>query len=490
MGKELTDYFIYRWRYVLGYGLIAILIIGMLIIAGLFVPGGLSQSEMQSVVASNAATFSLSSFNPDSVINLPYHLLQHASISLLGVSIFSIKLPSLFLGLLSAAGMFLLLRTWFRENVAVLTAIIVITTGQFLFVAQSGTSSIVYMFWSVWLLVLAMLISRRTGWTAAWKIALFAIAALSMYTPLSPYILIALASAIMLHPHLRYLVRRLSKVKIAIGILVALILLAPLAYAIFLKPSISLTLLGIPTGPVDFKANILQLLRQYFDFISPSSGVVMTPVYGLGSVILIILGIIQLATTKYTARSYITAAWALLLIPVLIINPGYISVTFVPVMLLMAMGIHRLLTSWYSLFPRNPYARFAGLIPLVVLISGMVFTGVNRYMYGYSYDPKTAGNFSDDLRLVNTQLAAAKKDGQTVTIVPGQNEIPFYTVVAKHHTNVQVMNKLPVALTMSPTVIVTHSAHMTDSSPQLYRIITDSTSHDADRLYIYKTSVK
>jgi len=490
MGKELTDYFIYRWRYVLGYGLIAILIIGMLIVAGLFIPGGLSQSEMQSVVTSNTATFSLSSFNPDSVINLPYHLLQHASINLLGVSIFSVKLPSLLLGLFSAAGMFMLLRTWFRENVAVLTAIIVITTGQFLFVAQSGTSSIVYIFWSVWLLVLAMLISRRTGWTTVWKIALFAIAALSMYTPLSPYILIALASAIMLHPHLRYLVRQLSKVKIAIGVVVALILLTPLAYAIFLKPSIGLMVLGIPTTPIDFKANILQLLHQYFDFISPSSGIFMTPVYGLGSVILIILGIFQLVTTKYTARSYITATWVVLLVPVLIINPGYISVTFVPVMLLMAMGIHRLLNSWYSLFPRNPYARFAGLIPLIVLISGMVFTGVNRYMYGYAYDPQTAGNFSHDLRLVNIQLATAKKDNQSVTIVPSQNELPFYAVIAKHNSNVQVNAQLPVALATAQMIIVTHNAHMTDQSSQLYRIVTDSTSHNADRLYIYKTVIK
>lgn len=488
MARPLTDYVLYRWRYILGYGALVITILGLLIIAGLFIPGGLSQSEMNTVVTSNATSISPAAFQPDEVINMPYHILQHASITLFGVSIFSIKLPSLILGLLSAIGMFLLLRTWFRENVAVLTAIITITTGQFLFIAQSGTASIVYVFWSVWLLTLAMFISRHSRWQTLWKIALFGVAALSMYTPLSPYILIALLSAVLLHPHLRYIVRQLPKLKVALGILVGLILLIPLGYAIFKQPSVALTILGIPTTHISVKANVLQLLHQYFDFIAPSSGIFMTPVYGLGSLALVALGFIQLVTTKYTARSYIVTAWVILLIPLLIINPGYVSITFVPVMLLMAMGVHRLLSSWYSLFPRNPYARFAGLLPLIVLISGLVISGVNRYMYGYTYDPQTASNFSHDLHLLNTQLAA--KDRSTTAIVGVPAELPFYSVVQQHTKNITVTSSLPTAIASAHTVIVTHAAHQTDASPLLTKIVTDSTSRDADRFYIYKTPVK
>lgn len=486
MARPLTDYFLYRWRHILGYGVIALVILGLLIVAGLFVPGGLSQSEMQSAVTSNTTSISPSHFHPEAVIDLPYHMLQHASISFFGASTFGIKFPSLLLGFFSIVGMFVLLRLWFRENVAILTAIIVITTGQFLFVAQSGTPSIVYVFWSIWLLVLAMLTSRKIGLLTLWKITLFAIVALSLYTPLSLYIIIALLSAVILHPHLRYIVRQLPKVKVALGFLVALILLIPLGYSIWKQPSLVLTLLGIPAH-IDIKANILQLLRQYFDFVSPSSGIFMSPVYGLGSAILVVLGLIELATTKYTARSYITAAWVILLVPVLIINPGYTSITFVPVILLVAMGVHRLLYSWYSLFPRNPYARFAGLLPLIVLISGMVLSGINRYMYGYTYDPQTAGNFSHDLQLLNTQLAV--KDRGSTAIVAAQNELPFYTVVQQHTKGpaISVTATLPTALASAHTVVVTHAAHQTDTSPLLYRVITDSTSRDADRFYIYKT---
>lgn len=489
MVKQMTDYWLYRQRYYIGYTLIGLTIVGLLVIAGLFIPNGLSESEMSSVVASNAASLSFTSFKPESVIDLPYHLLQQASMSLFGVSNLSIKLPSLLLGALSAMGIFILLRMWFRRNVAVLTAIIVITTGQFLFVAQSGAPNIVYVFWSVWLLVCAMMISRRAKRSILWKIALFCIAALSIYTPLSLYILVALASAIILHPHLRYLIRRLSKLKIAVGLFIALILITPLAYAIVRQPSVGLTLLGIPSDQPDIKENILQLLRQYLDFVTPSSGIIMTPIYGLGTVILIALGIVQLVTTKYTARSYIITAWILLLAPVLLINPGYISITFVPVMLLVAMGISMLLTNWYQLFPRNPYARLAGLLPLTILIAGLVLSGVGRYVYGYTYDPKTASNFTHDLRMLNEQLAA--KDRGTTALLTSSSEAPFYAVVAAHNQDVSVTDSIPLSqVSGAKTIIVTHDAHKTSDTAQLYRIVTDSVSNDGDRLYIYKTGVK
>jgi hypothetical protein len=214
----------------------------------------------------------------------------------------------------------------------------------------------------------------------------------------------------------------------------------------------------------------------------------MTPIYGLGSMILILLGVFRLFTTKYTARSYIIATWTILLLPVLIINPAFASVTFVPVVLLMAMGITVLLTRWYKLFPRNPYARFAGLIPLVILVGGMVFSGVDRYMYGYLYDPQTANNFSKDLRLANNQMDNKNHSG--IAFIVNENEAAFYAVFAHHHNNVTVGTSMTQARLDTPTIIMSHAAHQANAIPEPYRIITDGTSHDADRFYIYKTGQK
>jgi hypothetical protein len=479
MKAHITEYLLYRKRHLLGYSVIALAIVGLLIVAGLFIPGGLSQAETQSVVTSSA--LSIDTFDASAVVDLPYHVLQRISIDTLGVTNLSIKLPSLLIGALSVFGMIVLLRMWFRHNVAITATILIVTTGQFLFFAQSGTPNILYIFWTTWLLVAALKVSRSTRFITLWKIALFGIAALSLYTPLSIYILVALASAMILHPRLRFIIRKLSKWKLALAIASSFVLLAPLIYTIIRQPSVAMTLLGIPERWPDIWSNILQLLRQHLDFISQSSGELMLPVYGLGSVILIGLGVLHLFTTKYTARSYIIISWVTLLIPVLAVNPSFMSATFVPALLLMAMGIHTLLRNWYQLFPRNPYARVAGLIPLAVLISGMVLSGVNRYTYGYLYDPNTASHFSKDLRIMN-RIFAQPDRGNTTLIVTKQ-EANFYIVVAKHQKNVSVN---PPQTTPSDTIIVSHDAFAaSDQQEPPSAILTDGSARNADRFYVY-----
>jgi dolichyl-phosphate-mannose-protein mannosyltransferase len=483
MGKYITDYFLYKKRYVLGYAAISLAVIGLLIIAGLYVPGGLTKGEMESSVISSG--LSIKTFDPQTIVNLPYHLLQRLSFEIFGISNLSIKLPSLLLATLSIIGILLLLRRWFRGNVALLTTVLVVTTGQLLFIAQSGTPSIMYIFTSVWILLTALLISRRVTWSGGWKGVLFIVAAISLYTPLSIYILLALLSAVALHPHLRYLVRRLSKIKVALASLCALIIIAPLVYAIIKHPHIGLTLLGVPETWPNFLDNGVKILRQYLDFITPSSGELITPIYGLGPMLLVILGALRVATTKYTARSYIISAWVILLLPVVVINPMFVSVTFVPIILLMAMGIDILLGNWYRLFPRNPYARIVGLVPLAILIGGMVVSGIDRYMYGYHYDPQTTAYFSNDLTLLNKELHS-KDRGMTALMISGK-EVPFYTAVASHHKDILV-NPAAIAPT-TRTIIVSHDAHH-ESTIGLTRIVTDKASVNADRLYIYKTDLK
>ncbi|MCD8561607.1 glycosyltransferase family 39 protein [Candidatus Saccharibacteria bacterium] len=155
---DFSKYFLYRWRYVIGYTAIGLLLAGLLIFSGLFLPGGLSEAEMAATVQS--ASLSLS--DPSTLItpNLPYYGFQAIIFSMFGISTFTIKLPSLILALLSALGFIALLRRWFTPNIAVLASFIAVTTGQFLFIAQTGTPSILYIFWPVALLLLGTQITR------------------------------------------------------------------------------------------------------------------------------------------------------------------------------------------------------------------------------------------------------------------------------------------------------------------------------------------
>lgn len=469
--RDFSKYFLYRWRYVIGYTVIGLLLAGLLLFAGLYLPGGLEQQELTATIRS--ASLSLSDPSTLAVTNLPFHLLQSGIFSLFGVSILTIKLPSLILALFSAIGLVLLLRRWFKPNIAVISSLIAISTGQFLFIAQTGAPSVLYIFWPIMLLLLGTQITRVNQFRLLWKVLFAITAALSLYTPLSVYPLIAIALAIVFHPHLRAIVRRLSKTRLAITATIFLLLVAPLIYLITVNPRLGLSLIGIlqsTVWPPDLVANLLEVSKQYFLFWEPSASRVMTPVFGLGTALLIGLGFYRLIRTRETTRSYLIIFWITCLIPVLLITPSFTSVTFVPAVLMLAAGFTSLISYWYRLFPLNPYARVSGMVPIVILVGALISTGVVRYVYGYHYSPDVAPLFSKDLALL-------PKD--TKQLVAGEDDRKFYEAVAKYRDQLTVVEN-PTA----DTFVVTRDARRSFEGYEIKRIITSERAHEADRLYV------
>ena len=473
---DFSDYTLYRLRYIIGYTLVGLLLAGLLVFAGLFIPGGISANEMASVVRSESLSFA----DPNSflIANMPFYALQSAIFAVAGVSIFTIKLPALILALLSAIGFILLLRRWFKPNIAVLASLIAISTGQFLFIAQQGTPAILYVFWPIALLLLGTQITRGKRLRILWKILFVIVAALSLYTPLSIYSHLAIILTIALHPHLRNAVRRLSRVKITVSAVIFLALVAPLVWGIFKSPQLGLTLLGVPTDwPPDLVENSVTVLKQYFLFWGTSNTAVLAPVFGLGSVLLISLGLYRLILTREATRSYLVIIWLICLTPILILNPLFTSVTFIPSMLLLAAGLTSLISYWYRLFPHNPYARVAGLVPIVILVFALIATGLSRYVYGYHYSPDIAPLFSNDLRIL-------PKD--TKQLVVSEQELPFFTSVAAYRDGLEAVTS-PTA----ETITATRAARtQIPTTYEIIDIVTSSRSSEADRLYIYKKTAE
>ena len=471
MGKfKISEFYIYRWRYLIGYGLVAIGLIAALIFAGMYLPGGISNHEVQSIIKSSS--IKATDFWSTNAINLPYYLLQKISLVLFGVSVLSIKLPSIILAFLSAIGMVLLLRQWFRPSIAVLASLIAITTGQFLFIAQNGTPDILYLFWSVWILLIASLIPVQTKLRNLFIVAFFAMAALSLYTPLSIYVILVIAGAIILHPHLRYLIKQLSLMELIIGSVIVLILISPLILSVINNPTLGLSLLGIPAKWPNIGSNLASISTQYFGFMGSSAVTIITPFFELGSSLLIAIGAYFVIKNRSTAKNYVVILWTLCLIPVIIINPDLTSITFLPLVILLGSGLNGLLSHWYNLFPHNPYARIGGLIPIVILVTVLVLSGVNRYVYGYRYNPNIVPNFSNDLRLIPKG---------TKNIVVSNNELAFYQVISKYNKKISI-STAPT----SDTFISTHDAVQVFNGYEISQIITTTTRDNSDRFYVYK----
>lgn len=467
---SFPDSFLYRQRYKIGYTLVALALVATILFISIYLPGGITNAEVQSTI--HSSNLSLKQWWTLNIINLPYYLIQKAGFALLGVTILTIKLPSMILSILSAFGLVLLLRKWFKSNVAVLASLIAITTGQFLFVAQNGTPDIMFIFWPVWLLLLATLISEHSKYSMAYTTIFCVMMALSLYTPLGIYPLIIFIAVTLIHPHLRHTLRKIPKHKFLPGLLIAAIIAAPLVFFASKSTSTIAALFGIPSV-LDLRSNLAILGNEYFNFMGSSATLAITPFFELGSSLLIILGIYRVFQTRATAKSYVTLLWSICLIPLIILNPRYTNASFLPLVLLLAAGINWLLTYWYQLFPRNPYARIAGLIPMVVLVTALVFSGVSRYVYGYKYDPNLTYSFSNDIQLIPRD---------TRFVVVGTDELNFYRVLQKYNNNFSVSTK--------PTggdFLATRQAFQNDDFKKfrITRVITNSNSRDADRFYIY-----
>lgn len=481
----ITELMLYRYRYAIGYGLFIIALLSLLVIAGLFIPGGLSQAEMTS--ATTSASFPLIALNDWPIINLPYHLLQKASIAAFGLSDISIKLPSLIIALVTGVSFLVLLRHWFKHNVAILASIIAVTASQFLIIAQSGTPTILLLFWSTILLLTATYTSLHAKQSFLWKLLFFGAAALSLYTPLSIYIIIAMAIAAIIHPHLRFMLLRLSFTKVIISVILTSVLLVPLFWHVMYDPAIILTLFGLPS---DFPTwahlvgNIKYLLHAFLGFPFPVMvGAVLLPLYGISAIALMLLGTLQLAVDHHSARTYTIGIWMVLLGALLILQPEHIPILFIPLLLMLAIGLNVLFGKWYDIFPRNPYARAAALLPLVILLGGVVIVGVDRYTGAYRYSPAVADYFSHDLSLVRHELK--QPDAPMLLIVPKESHA-FYSILAKKNPSLVVSYDIPPKKT--PALIA--SSKITLLIQKRYgmptKLVTNGYSKDSLRFYLYK----
>jgi hypothetical protein len=222
---------------------------------------------------------------------------------------------------------------------------------------------------------------------------------------------------------------------------------------------------------------VIQFGSQYFGFAWPDGVTLMTPMFALGSMLLIGIGVVRVFRSHSRAQSYIIISWSLCLLPFIFINPSLTSIVFLPMVLLLATGLDGILSFWYRLFPRNPYARIGGLIPLVVLVGALVLTGLDRYVYGYHYDPRIVPSFSTDLKLMPSD---------TKNLVVADDQVAFYSVVAKHQHRGMNVSTEPNGQDFTAT----NEAKAVYPNYTIEKIITSSNTNQSDRFYVYKSTLK
>ena len=395
----------------------------------------------------------------------------------------SIKFPSTILAVLAAVGMFLLVRAWARSNVAVIAALIGSTMPAFVFAAQDGTPHIFAVFASIWLLLAATYVARRKAPGLLWKMLLFSFFVLTLYTPLGIYLCLALLSAAIFHPHIRYVARRLNPNRVVASLIVGLLLVSPLLYSVVMQPQIGLGLIGWPSSWPDWWPHTQQFFGTLFGFGEQNDGI-LRPIIPIGIAMLMLVGLYRLHKTRYTARSYVMLAWMLLLLPLTYLNPEYVPILLPSIVILIAMGMATLIIEWYRLFPLNPYARVFGLLPLSFIVAGIVLSSVSRYSISYISSPDLVKTFHTDLSLLDQTLNRAEATTDNpIRVVVGEDNKAFYELTAKYDGRYTISLATP---TEAPFVLIAGSG--ADPAPNIIpsHIAVTSRSNEANRIYLYK----
>ncbi len=433
--NELT---LYKYRHLIGYSCLILLSVGLLLLFITKIPNGLSQAEESSALTSSHIVFDQHFLDTTQPIDLPYHLAQWGSLHFFGLSPLGVRLPSLVFAAASMVFMMLILRRWLQENVAIAWGIIVATSTWFLVLGRTGTPDIMVVFWTSLILLLATLVSQQSRGYQAWKALSVIAIGLSFYTPLMAYLFAASALATAFQPHLRYVVRYAEKTSVSLGTILFLAILVPLGWQIWRNPHVIAELLAIPPmlpGPFAFFKDLLLAISTLINPFKASIDTLITPLLGIPIVILATVGFIRTLRDSHSVRSYVLLLWLAVLTPVIGLNPTHLHVIFVPVMLLGAIGMQSLFRYWYDLFPRNPYARIFGLLPLALFMGSLVTFNYQTYFTGTAYAAAAAGAFNADPVMLTQTIGSKVYRDQRITLITTADRQQLYqidTAVTKH----------------------------------------------------------
>ena len=141
--KAVQNSWLYQHRYWFVAIIIALLALFMAVYRFWTIPYGLSAQEKQSAIASSQLINDPGSILPTGqaggLVNLPWRLLQGCSIKLLGMSIFSVRLPAVITALLAVAVIIFLLSKIFRPNLAAMSGLLLVSSSFAIAISRSGT---------------------------------------------------------------------------------------------------------------------------------------------------------------------------------------------------------------------------------------------------------------------------------------------------------------------------------------------------------------
>lgn len=302
---------------------------------------------------------------------------------------------SVLVGLTVICSFYYVLSKWYTRRIAILGTLLLATSSWFLHISRLSTNDI--MFCSLFLLFACgvWLEEARRNVKALLTCGLLAIALL--YIP--GMIWFILPIVFWQRRRIALYLQQVSTWQLSLLIVMSSVLLVPLILSIVYQPSLYKEWLGLPVHWLSFKEmaqNLVHIPAQLF-WHGPrdaSRWLGQLPLIDWFGAVMFAVG-----AYSYWFKLHLDRTWFLIYIAiigsVLIAIGGPVRINlFLPfVYLVMAGGVALMLQQWFTVFPRNPFARTVGTTLIIIAVMASCFYQLNHYFVAWPNAPETKAVF-------------------------------------------------------------------------------------------------
>lgn len=371
------------WRRQTIYAFILLIILGGLIIQLSTIPSKFSMVE--SNYTTEVQSFSNIGSNP---LSLP-HKLASFSVTQFSDSIRSVRAISIVFYGICIVAMYRILKRWHSEKIALFASVLFATNAYALAVGRVATPLVLLFGWAI---VISLLLWLQHGKSR--KVAPFSLLVVSaglFYIPGAPYFFILLL--LIFGKKLFATIKTLKRSTLLLAIFCSILVITPLILSFISDIQLLKEWLLLPSV-IDLKTIPVNILRVPSAFIyrspvDPVLNVARLPILDVASGAFFLIGLyayqkhIKLERTKIMILTaifgIIIGALGEVTIAIVLLLPFVYSV--------IGAGISYVLDEWYSVFPKNPFARSFGLLLITLVILMSVYYQLTRFFVVWPQTP-------------------------------------------------------------------------------------------------------
>lgn len=376
-------------------------VVGLLIAAGLYLvrlgstPAHMSTNELQTFQNNHSLHAIL--HNP---LNAPYNVVDYILLHIPGHTYGVARLTSVLFALLAICLFFTIMMRWHGKRTAWMATILFATSGWLLHIGRLGTADILWIIIPLLLILLSSWLARTQLHGRA-LIVVAVILGLMLFVPAAIWFVIAFI-LLTFKDLVRHRKEAVVWQKLVAGAII-LLLTATLVFLLHRSPQSSSLIrewAGIPLVLPSYVSMLkvwVSSIALYPFFRGPAVPELWlghTPILDVFTATMCLLGAYFYLTHFKNLRTRLLAVLVIVGSVLTALNGPAAMSFIVPVLyLIAATGITYLLHQWLTVFPRNPVARFAGIMFIVIAIASAVSYHMISYFVAWQHSPDTVATF-------------------------------------------------------------------------------------------------